>query len=181
MAVETAVTILGAVGFIVGAGLLLTLFIWSSRRRKTRIRDIAAIQPVAIAPIFGRTRATPGELHAWHRDHAESIERWIKHHERVLEQFADTNMAIDLTANLASDHERLGHAMDLAISQHPEPQMRAQLSRLAGARRDTLDALRRSNWPRAKAEHLVYLQHRDAWLAHARATTHDAAANRRKG
>ena len=90
--------------------------------------------------------------------------------------FTDCPVAIDLTANPINDDDGLGPAMDLAIANHPDSQMRAQLSRLAGASRDTLEALRRSNWSQAKAEHVVYIQHRDTWLAHARAVTRDPGA-----
>jgi len=150
---------------MLGGCLLLTFLIWLYRR-ETGARAVAQL---ALAPIVGRTRVTQDQLRAWHLAHAESIERWIRHHERVLEQFADTRMAIDLTANLTNDDEQLGAAMDLAISQHPESQMRARLSRLAVAKRNTLDSLRRSNWSQAKVEHVVYLQHRDAWRAHVQA------------
>ena len=88
------------------------------------------------------------------------------HRFRFDDQFADTHLAIDLTAKPTDIDKQLGSAIDHAIAEHPEPHIRAQLSRLAGASRDTLDALRRSNWPKAKTEHLVYLEHRDAWLAH---------------
>lgn len=170
-------------GVVIFAGvcLLVQLFIWSSRFRKKR-NTAGTIEPVALAPIVGKTRATLGERQAWHRAHAESIEKWIERHERVLEHFADTHMAIDLTANPITDDEGLGSAMELAIAQHPESQMRALLSRLAGASRDTLEALRRSNWSQAKVEHVVYVQHRDAWLAHALVVARDdGSLNRREG
>ena len=165
-----------AVVILAGVCLFVSLFIWASSFQKKRDVSGATIESVALAPIVGRADVSLGERQAWHQAHAASIERWIEHHQRVLEEFADTQMAIDLTANPINDDDGLGPAMDLAIAKHPDSQMRAQLSRLAGASRDTLEALRRSNWSQAKAEHVVYIQHRDAWLAHTRTVTRDPAA-----
>lgn len=74
-------------------------------------------------------------------------------------------MAIDLTADLSGGHERLGPAIEEAITNHPDPAMRAELSGLVLASRSTIDALRRSNWTKAKNEHVVYLRLRDRWMA----------------
>ena len=42
--------------------------------------------------------------------------------------------------------------------------MRAQLSALVLASRNTIDSLRRSNWTNAEEEHIAYLEYRDTWL-----------------
>ena len=156
---------------IVGVCLLLILIVWYFGRRAKRARSVVAFEHAALVPIVGRTRVTPGDLHAWHHAHAESVGEWIEHHQGRLEQFADQSMAIDLTAALAQNDQERELAMEAAIAQHPESQMRAHLSRLAVAGRNTLDSLRRSNWTRAEEEHVIYLRYRDAWLDHLQALT----------
>lgn len=166
---------------IVGVCLLLILIVWYFARRAKRARSIAAVEHAALVPIVGRTRVTPGDLLAWHRAHAESVGEWIEHHQGRLELYADKSMAIDLTAVLAQNDEALELAIEAAIAQHPESQMRAHLSRLAVAGRNTLDSLRRSDWTRAEEEHVVYVRYRDAWLDHlqafTRTVTHEKAAS----
>lgn len=145
--------------------LLLTLLISHFRRLKRHALAAAMVDQTAPVPIAGKTQVTQSELAAWYRAHAESVQSWIEHHERVHAQFADTTMAIDLTASPTQDHEQLGLAIDEAIAQHPEPHMRAQLSALALASRNTVASLRRSDWSAAEKEHAVYLRYRDTWLA----------------
>jgi len=139
---------------------------WAFTRGRTAKKKAAAsvVQATAPAPIVGKTQVTKAQLGAWHRAHGDSVKQWIENHERVLSQVSDGGMAIDLSADLTAGHERLGPAIDAAIAQHPAPQMRAQLSALVLASRNTIESLRRSNWTNAEKEHLAYLEYRDTWL-----------------
>lgn len=123
-----------------------------------------AVVDAAPTPIVGQTQVTQAQLGIWHRAHGDTVKRWIENHERVLKQVSDGGMAIDLNADLTAGHERLGPAIDDAIAKHPAPQMRAQLSALVLASRNTIEALRRSNWTTAEKEHIAYLEYRDTWL-----------------
>ena len=115
-------------------------------------------------PIVGASQVTQAQLGTWHRAHGASVKEWIENHERVLKQVSDGGMAIDLNADLTAGHEELGPTIDEAIAKHPAPQMRAQLSALVLASRNTIDALRRSNWTTAEDQHVAYLEYRDTWL-----------------
>lgn len=146
---------------IIGVCLMLMIAAWAfSRGREPRSAVVAA----APTPIVGKTQVTQAQLGVWHRSHGDSVKSWIENHERVLKQVSDGGMAIDLNADLTAGHERLGPAIDEAIAKHPAPQMRAQLSALVLASRNTIEALRRSNWTTAEKEHIAYLEYRDTWL-----------------
>lgn len=123
-----------------------------------------AVIDAAPTPIVGQTQVTQAQLGVWHRAHGGTVKAWIENHERVLKQVSDGGMSIDLSADLTAGHERLGPAIDEAIAKHPAAPMRAQLSALVLASRNTIESLRRSNWTNAEEEHLVYLEYRDAWL-----------------
>jgi len=153
--------------------LLAVAAIWWLNRANQSQRAAAVLQQRSLAPIVGSTQVSEARLDAWQRTHGPSVTTWIENHERILKQFADENMAIDLTADLSNDHERLGPAVEEAIAKHPVPSMRAELSGLVLASRNTLDALRRSNWPNAKKEHVVYLGLRDRWTARLQAPPTD--------
>lgn len=131
------------------------------RVAKQQAADAAATVP---EPIVGKTQVTQAQLGAWHRSHGAAVKHWIENHERVLKQVSDGGMAIDLSADLTAGHEQLGPEIDTAIANHPAPQMRAQLSALVLASRNTIDSLRRSSWTNAEKEHLAYLEYRDTWL-----------------
>jgi len=147
---------------IIGVCLMLMFTTWAiTRGRQPRG---GAVSQVAPAPIVGRTQVTQAQLGSWHRAHGASVKEWIENHERVLKQVSDGGMAIDLNADLTAGHEQLGPAIDDAIAKHPAPQMRAQLSALVLASRNTIDSLRRSNWTNAEKEHIAYLEYRDTWL-----------------
>lgn len=148
---------------IIGVCLMLMISTWAFTRGKTAKKTSAVIEP-ALAPIVGQTRVTQAQLGIWHRAHGDTVREWIQNHERVLKQVSDGGMAIDLSADLTAGHERLGPAIDDAIANHPAPQMRAQLSALVLASRNTIDSLRRSNWTNAEKEHIAYLEYRDTWL-----------------
>ena len=150
---------------IVGACVALMVLTWLlTRGRHKQKAAAAAAAEQAPAPIVGKTQVTQAQLGAWHRAHGAAVKKWIENHERVLKQVSDGGMAIDLNADLTAGHERLGPAIDDAIAKHPAPQMRAQLSALVLASRNTIDSLRRSNWTNAEKEHIAYLEYRDTWL-----------------
>lgn len=142
---------------------MLMITTWAFTRGKTS-KKASAVAQVAPAPIVGQTQVTQAQLGIWHRAHGHSVKQWIENHEQVLKQVSDGGMAIDLNADLTAGHERLGPAIDDAIAKHPAPQMRAQLSALVLASRNTIDSLRRSNWTNAEKEHIAYLEYRDTWL-----------------
>lgn len=146
---------------IVGACLLLMFVTWLFTRSP---RDDAATALAAQAPIVGQTKVTQAQLGQWHREHGETVKEWIENHEIVLKRISDGGLSIDLSADLAAGHDSLSGAIDQAIAKHPAPQMRAQLSALVLASRNTIDSLRRSNWTNAESEHLAYLEYRDTWL-----------------
>lgn len=148
---------------IIGVCLMLMVATWAfTRGRETG--TVAAVAQSSPAPIVGQTQVTQAQLGLWHRAHGDAVKGWIENHERVLKQVSDGGMAIDLNADLTAGHERLGPAIDNAIANHPAPQMRAQLSALVLASRNTIDSLRRSNWTNAEKEHIAYLEYRDTWL-----------------
>lgn len=148
---------------IIGVCLMLMLTTWAfTRGRKST--QAPAVERSTPAPIVGQTQVTQAQLGIWHRAHGDAVKAWIENHERVLKQVSDGGMAIDLNADLTAGHERLGPAIDDAIANHPAPQMRAQLSALVLASRNTIDSLRRSNWTNAEKEHIAYLEYRDTWL-----------------
>jgi len=142
---------------------MLMVVSWAFTRGKKPTKQSAA-STAAPAPIVGQTQVTQAQLGAWHRAHGMSVKSWIENHEGVLKQVSDGGMAIDLNADLGAGHERLGPAIDDAIAKHPAPQMRAQLSALVLASRNTIESLRRSNWTSAEKEHIAYLEYRDTWL-----------------
>lgn len=154
---------LGALVLVVVGVCVLIVLMWRSTRTNRLSRAVAASP--ALRPIVGKSQVTHAQLCAWHRAHSETVKTWIENHHEVLDRFSDSKMAIDLTAGLAQGHERLGPAIDEAIAQHPVPSMRAQLSGLALASRNTLDSLRRSNWAKAARDHTDYLEYRQIWLA----------------
>lgn len=139
--------------------MIATWVITRGRQPKT-----VAVVDTAPTPIVGKTQVTQAQLGIWHRAHGHTVKRWIENHERVLKQVSDGGMAIDLNADLTAGHQRLGPAIDDAIAKHPAPQMRAQLSALVLASRNTIESLRRSNWTNAEKEHIAYLEYRDTWL-----------------
>lgn len=157
---------------IIATCLILMLVTWAFTRgrkpAKTKAKAGAKAQTQAATqaptPIVGTTQVTKAQLGNWHRANGDAVKKWIENHERVLAQVSDGGMAIDLSADLTAGHEQLGPAIDHAIAQHPAPQMRAQLSALVLASRNTIDSLRRSNWTNAEKEHLAYLEYRDTWL-----------------
>jgi len=144
---------------------MLMIGTWAFTRGKVATKastvTAAAASP---APIVGQTKVTQAQLGIWHRAHGQAVKRWIENHEQVLKQVSEGGMAIDLNADLMASHQRLGPAIDDAIAKHPAPQMRAQLSALVLASRNTIDSLRRSNWTNAEREHIAYLEYRDTWL-----------------
>ena len=148
---------------IIGVCLMLMIITWAFTPGRKTTKTVAA-SAAAPAPIVGQTQVTQAQLGIWHRAHGDSVKQWIENHERVLKQVSDGGMAIDLNADLTGGHDYLGPAIDDAIAKHPAPQMRAQLSALVLASRNTIDALRRSNWTNAEKEHIAYLEYRDNWL-----------------
>ena len=158
--IENADTVLPLV--IIGVCLLLMLVTWLFTRGSRT--DDAATALTAQAPIVGQTRVTQAQLGLWHREHGAAVKNWIENHEAVLKKVSDGGLSIDLSGDLTAGHEALGPAIDQAIAKHPAPQMRAQLSALVLASRNTIDSLRRSNWTNAEREHLAYLEYRDTWL-----------------
>ena len=157
--IENADTVIPLV--IVGVCLLLMFVTWWFTRSS---RDDAAAALAAQAPIVGQTKVTQAQLGLWHREHGTTVKEWIENHEAVLKRVSDGGLSIDLSDDLTAGHEALADAIDQAIAKHPAPQMRAQLSALVLASRNTIDALRRSNWTAAESEHLAYLEYRDTWL-----------------
>ncbi|MEM7093593.1 MAG: hypothetical protein AAF567_11370 [Actinomycetota bacterium] len=159
--IENADTVIPLV--VIGVCFLLMLITWLFTRT-TSLRDDAATALAAQTPIVGQTRVTQAQLGAWHREHGDSVKNWIQNHESVLKRVSDGGLAIDLGGDLTAGHEALGPAIDRAIAKHPAPQMRAQLSALVLASRNTIESLKRSNWTTAESEHLAYLEYRDTWL-----------------
>ena len=149
---------------IIAGCLLLSLitFLLTGGRKRAAAPTVVATAPVA--PIVGQTQVTQAQLGAWHRAHGATVKQWIENHEQVLRRVSDGGMAIDLSADLSAGHDELGPAIEAAIAAHPTPQMRAQLSALVLASRNTIQSLRRSNWSAAEKEHVAYLEYRDTWL-----------------
>lgn len=149
---------------IVATCLMLMIATWAfTRGRKKKAAVVPAVD-AAPTPIVGQTQVTQAQLGSWHRAHGSAVKQWIENHEQVLQHVSDGGMAIDLSSDLTEGHERLGPSIDEAIAKHPAAQMRAQLSALVLASRNTIESLRRSNWTNAEKEHIAYLEYRDTWL-----------------
>lgn len=146
---------------IVCVCLILMLITWAFTQNKSKPGVADGAAPI---PIVGQTQVTQAQLGAWHRGHGSTVKQWIENHESVLKRVSDGGMAIDLNDDLTVGHHELGPAIDQAIARHPAPQMRAQLSALVLASRNTIDSLKRSNWTNAEKEHIAYLEYRDTWL-----------------
>lgn len=145
-------------------GICLMLIIATALMTQSKKAKVSTIPDTAPEPVVGKVQVSQAQLGTWHRAHGDTVKQWIENHERVLKQVSDGGMAIDLGGDLTAGHERLGPAIDEAIAAHPAAQMRAQLSALVLASRNTIDSLRRSNWTNAEKEHLAYLEYRDTWL-----------------
>lgn len=148
---------------IIALCLFLMLVVWFFTRR--RFRD-AKLSPALTAqqPIIGQATVTAAQLGAWHRLHGSAVQAWVENHEQLLKRVSDDGLSIDLSDDLTAEYNELEPAIEEAIVKHPAPQMRAQLSALVLASRNTIEALRRSNWSAAEREHLTYLEYRDTWL-----------------
>lgn len=158
---------------------------WLFTRKSTATQNATAL--ASREPIVGQTRVTQAQLGQWHREHGDAVKNWIENHEAVLQKVSDGGLAIDLAGDLTAGHEALSASIDDAIARHPAPQMRAQLSALVQASRNTIESLKRSNWTNAEREHVAYLEHRDTWLdrlrqfTNAETTAQDSAAGSQLG
>lgn len=152
-------------GSIAGICLVLMALAWLFTRPKPSAEDLH----VAEAPPAEPTEVAAEELQAWHQRHGSIVQQWIEHHEAVLKHVSDQGLQLDLMgAELTAGHDRLAGPMRDAITSHPAPPMRAQLSAMVVSGEATLHALKRSEYQSAERQHVTYLQYRDSWLARLR-------------
>jgi len=148
-------------GAIVAICLAFMALAWFLSRPKPTAADLQVIQDAPPEP----AKVDAAELQRWHTSHGPSVQRWIEHHESVLKHVSDQGLQLDLmTTDLTAGHDQMAVTMRDAITSHPAPPMRAQLSALVVSGEATLHALKRSEYRDAERQHVTYLSYRDSWL-----------------
>lgn len=146
---------------IIGLCALIMLITWWLTRPKPSAQDLPEPEPEAAPP----PAVANEELTAWHQHHGATVQAWIENHESVLKRVSDSGLQLDLMNNdLTAGHDRLAGPIRDAITSHPAPPMRAQLSALVVSGEATLHALMRSEYQDAERQHVTYLEYRDQWL-----------------
>lgn len=149
---------------IIAACFALMAIVWLLTLGRPRKADSNSRQITTGTPIVGQSAVTPHQIQLWHNEHGTVVKEWIRNHEQTLKKVSEGGLSIDLSSGIGDIHQRLGPAIDDAVASHPSPPMRSQLSALVLASRNTVEALRRSNWTNAEKFHLSYLEYRDIWL-----------------
>lgn len=149
---------------IIGICFALMVIVWLLTLGKKKQTTQVSATTTSGTPIVGQASVTQHQIETWHHTHGEVVKKWIQNHEATLRKVSEGGLSIDLSSDLGDGHRDLGPAVDEAVAAHPSAPMRSQLSALVLASRNTLDALRRSNWTNAEKFHLSYLEYRDTWL-----------------
>lgn len=110
------------------------------------------------------TRVDVEALREWHATHGPAIVRWIEAHEHLLEALGKSGLKVDRTAPMTTRRTELTPAMKEAVTSHPSPPMRAELSAMRVAAESTLYAVQRSDLRAAEHQHVTYIEYRDQWL-----------------
>ena len=103
-------------------------------------------------------------LDAWNRDYGSVVTGWINSHEESLDTLSKSGLQLDLTSKPPAVNDTISSQMRNAITAHPTPAMRAQLSAMTVAAEATVVAVRRSDYTTAERQHLTYVEYRDQWL-----------------
>ena len=152
-------------GAVVLGSLLFIALLWWLRREQAPEWDIAP-DPAATeapAPVDAQLLAT------WHLEHGPAVGQWIAAHERVLTRISDAGLALDLTdAGLTEEDDALVSQLQAAITAHPAPVMRAELSAMQVAADSTIHAVRKSDYITAERQHVTYLDYRGLWVGRLR-------------
>lgn len=118
-------------------------------------------------PTTGETpeaRVDVEALREWHATHGPAIVRWIEAHEHLLGALSRSGLRVDRTSPMTTRRTELTPAMTEAVTSHPSPRMRAELSAMRVAAESTLYAVQRSDLRTAEHQHLTYIEYRDQWL-----------------
>ena len=103
-------------------------------------------------------------LDEWHRDYGSVVTTWIDSHEETLDALSRSGLQLDLTARSPGVEVEVDTRMREAVTAHPTPAMRAQLSAMTVAADATVVAVRRSDYETAEKQHITYIEYRDQWL-----------------
>ena len=144
---------------VIGAGATAAFF---SRRRRERRTAVVEHSHRIVEEALTPAPTDPAAEHAWQQLHGSELEAWLSAHEQLLDRasadsFSDAHAALEL-----SDPAAPGR-IDTAVAAHPNPLRRAELSALLASARSTLAALARTDYPRARDHHLVYLDYKEIW------------------
>ncbi|MCY3785111.1 MAG: hypothetical protein OXG47_00085 [bacterium] len=133
--------------------------LFSGRRRRQRTAaEEHSHRIVERAPAPAPT--DPAAEHAWRRLHAAELKAWLAAHEQLLDR-ASADGFSEAHAALETSDPAAAETIEVAVAAHPNPLRRAELSALLAAARATLAALARTDYPRARDHHLVYLDYRE--------------------
>lgn len=116
------------------------------------------------SPRATETRVDVEALREWHESHGPTIVRWIEAHEHLLEVLGRSGLQVDRSAPLTTRRTELTPAMKDAVTSHPSPRMRAELSAMRVAAESTLYAVQRADYRTAEQQHMTYLDYRKQWL-----------------
>lgn len=133
-----------------------------SRRRRRRGTAVVEQSHRIVEGALTPAPTDPAAEHAWQQLHAPELEAWLSAHEQVLDRASADDFS---EAHAVLDSSGLGTpgGIDTAVAAHPNPLRRAELSALLAAARSTLAALARTDYPRARDHHLVYLDYKEIW------------------
>lgn len=140
------------------------LIVWFTYRLTRRHSDGWELEDLDPSAGVNETLIDIDAIEAWRRDHGSVVTAWIDSHETGLESLSSSGLQLDLTSKPLGVDDDLTTSMRQAITAHPTPAMRAQLSAMMVAAEATVVAVRRSDYPTAERQHLTYIDYRDQWL-----------------
>jgi hypothetical protein len=152
---------------IVVACLLVVLLTWRVTRHRAKGWQLEDLDD---APRGDDMLIDIDAIDAWHRDFSQTVLVWIDSHEQTVATLGRSGLQLDLTEAAPGMNGTIETEMRDAITAHPTPAIRAQLSAMMVAAEATIVAVRRSDYPTAEKQHLTYIEYRDEWLRRLRET-----------
>jgi hypothetical protein len=147
---------------IVAACIVLMVVVARLTRERPQGWDFPPTEPAATNAGSGRVDVEA--LREWHTTHGPTIVRWIEAHEHMLEMLGRSGLLVDRTEPMAARRTELTPAMKNAVTSHPSPRMRAELSAMRVAAESTLYAVQRADYRTAESQHVTYIDYRNQWL-----------------
>lgn len=145
---------------IVGVCMVVALVTWRLTRHRTKGWELGELGASAERDDL---LIDIDALDRWSRDYAPTVAAWIAAHEETLATLGRTGLQLDLTERAPGVDTALDVSMRKAITAHPTPAVRAQLSAMAVSAEATLTAVRRSNYETAERQHIAYVSYRNQW------------------